>query len=124
MWVWAVDPDYKSDHSNTDASSSSLVDDKDDDASQHYKGFLRVRLQQLVKNFYELRRFYDREWPMERLWQVSRRSKDQLFFSINEEDLAQSSVDRDVGSAIRAPGRVLRNQHGTAVASTYRIRPG
>lgn len=104
MWVWAVDPDYRDDRPSTNVPSSS--------SGQLYGGFLRVRLQQLVNNFYELRRFHEQDWPMEKLWQLSRRSRDQLFFSINEGELGQFAVARDTGSAIRAPARVLRDQHG------------
>lgn len=104
MWVWAVDPDYRDNRPSTNVPSSS--------SGQVYRGFLRVRLQQLVNNFYELRRFNEQDWPMEKLWQMSRRSRDQLFFSVNQEELGQFTVARDTGSAIRAPGRVLRDQHG------------
>lgn len=109
MWVWAVDPDYRDDNSDTNVPSSS--------SNQVYRGFLRVRLQQLVNNLYQLRRFHEQDWPMERLWHTSQRSRDQLFFSINEEELGQFSVARDIGSAIRAPGRVLRDQHGAELRS-------
>lgn len=104
MWVWAVDPDYRDDRPSTNVPSSS--------SDQVYRGFLRVRLQQLVNNFYELRRFDEQNWPMEKMWEVSRRSRDQLFFSVDEGELRQFAVTRDIGSAIRAPGRTLRDQHG------------
>lgn len=104
MWVWAVDPDYKDDNPETNIPSSS--------SEQVYRGILRVRLQQLVNNFYQLRRFHEQDWPMERLWHMSRRSRDHIFFSIHEEELGQYTVARDIGSVIRAPGRVLRDQHG------------
>lgn len=113
MWVWAVDPDYQGDEIEADAASLSLADN--DQEPRIYRGFLRVRLQQLVHNFYELRRFHAQEYPMERLWQVSRRSRDKLFFSVNEEDLGLFTPARDVGSAIRAPGRTLRDQHGAVL---------
>lgn len=109
MWVWAVDPDYSDDNPETIVPSSS--------SDQVYRGFLRVRLQQLVNNFYQLRRFHNQDWPMEKLWQISQRSRDQVFFSINEEELGQFSVARDIGSAIRAPGQVIRDQHGAELRS-------
>ncbi|KAI0156420.1 hypothetical protein GGR57DRAFT_81755 [Xylariaceae sp. FL1272] len=43
MWAWAVDPDWTANN----------------EANEHpeYKGYMRVRLQQLVNNFFEQRRF-------------------------------------------------------------------
>lgn len=116
MWVWAVDPDYKTDEIEADAASLSLADD--DQKPQVYRGFFRIRLQQLINNFYELRRFHAQEYSMLRLWQYSLRSRDKLFFSVKEEELRLCTVARDVGSAIRAPGRILRDQHGASMKTT------
>ncbi len=53
MWVWAVDPDYEA----GDASK--------DDQKDKYKGHLQVRLQQLVNNFFDARRFHEDDYSMD-----------------------------------------------------------
>ena len=87
MWVWAVDPDY--------AKASLEGESKDE-----YVSCLRVRLQQLVNNFFELKRFQN-EYSMKELWDVAQRSKNQAFVSVKDEEIGQWTMNRDVGSALR-----------------------
>ncbi|KAK8022350.1 hypothetical protein PG993_013117 [Apiospora rasikravindrae] len=85
MWVWAVDPDYK----------------PCPDHHPQYRGYFRVRLQQLVKNFYLARRFRSDEFSMADLWDMARRSRQQMFNSLNEAEFQHFSVDRFLGSLMK-----------------------
>lgn len=101
MWVWAVDPDYTDNVDDTQSASLSVQADTSEDDT--YRGFLRVRLQQLVNNFYEARRYRETDYPMKRLWRLSQKSRNGLFISIDEEEINGWLPARDVGSAIRPP---------------------
>ena len=90
MWIWAVDPDY-----DVHATTSSKSDQKDE-----YEGCLRVRLQQLVNNFFEVRRFHE-EYSMKNLWEAAQKSKNQAFVSTRDEESGQWTMSRDVGSVVR-----------------------
>ena len=63
MWIWAVDP------AHTDGTETGNQESK----GYGYQGHLRVRLQQLVNNFYNARHFRadDPEYSMERLWDAA-----------------------------------------------------
>ena len=87
MWVWAVDPDYAGPLS-------------EGDRNEEYEGYLRVRVQQLVNNFFEIRRFHD-EHPMKELWEVARKRKNQAFVSVKDEEIGQWKISRDIGSAMK-----------------------
>ncbi|ETS75473.1 hypothetical protein PFICI_12417 [Pestalotiopsis fici W106-1] len=89
MWVWAVDPDFAPDS----ASSSGEAEGK----TEGYQGYLRVRIQQLVKNFYEARRWHADKISMQTLWEAAQVSRNQLFVSINEEEAKQWKLSRDTG---------------------------
>lgn len=72
MWIWAVDPDYVPSENTTSG----------------YQGYLRVRLQQLVDNFYTARRWHADALSMEDLWRAAQ--KDPLnssFISMNDEEI-------------------------------------
>lgn len=56
VWVWDVDLDY---FISGTGGGTDLQKDQDDG----FPGFLRVRLQQLVNNFYEARRFHAHDPP-------------------------------------------------------------
>lgn len=58
MWAWAVDPDYTYDA-----------------AGDGYRGFMKVRVQQLMHNFFNLRHFHAGEYPMGYLWAAAQRSR-------------------------------------------------
>ena len=88
MWLWAVDPDF---------------DEKA--LSSGYSGYLRVRVPQLVNNFFELRRYRADEYPMEALWKKAQLSHNQAFVSLNEKYFHDISHSRQkgVGVDVRPP---------------------
>ncbi|KAE8325649.1 hypothetical protein BDV39DRAFT_178453 [Aspergillus sergii] len=72
MWIWAVDLDYE----------------PSDNTSSGYQGYLRVRLQQLVDNFYTARRWHANELSMEDLWRAAQKDpKNSAFISIKDEEI-------------------------------------
>lgn len=72
MWIWAVDPDYE----------------PSSNASSGYPGYLRVRLQQFVDNFYTARRWHADEISMEDLWKAAKKEpNDNAFVSVDEEEI-------------------------------------
>lgn len=93
-WVWAVDPDFEPDE------DESLPDQGGEGGSERYQGYMRVRMQQLVKNFYEARRWHSDKLPMRALWEAAQVSKNQLFVSVNEDEAKQWKLSRDTGSAL------------------------
>lgn len=88
MWVWAIDPDY--------SAKTPTIE------TPGYKGYMRVRLQQLVNNFYDVRRFHHAEYPMAKLWQVAQKSEHQAFVSLKDHEARSRNMDRFIGSAMRA----------------------
>ena len=91
MWVWAIDPDYQP------------LSPEPRGASE-YKGYLRVRLQQLVNNFFDARRFHEDEYSMKQLWEAAQRSHNKAFVSLNDDQMGLVSLNRQVGSALHLPG--------------------
>ncbi|KAK8057532.1 hypothetical protein PG996_011469 [Apiospora saccharicola] len=93
MWIWAVDPDYEP--------------TSPDDYPEEYRGYFKVRLQQLLKNFYVARRFRSDEFSMVDLWDMARRSRDQTFISLDESEFQCFEINRTLGSAliVRPPWR-------------------
>ncbi|KAB8217939.1 hypothetical protein BDV33DRAFT_232458 [Aspergillus novoparasiticus] len=72
MWIWAVDPDYEPSDNNLSG----------------YQGYLRVRLQQLVNNFYTARRWHANDLSMEDLWRASQKDpKNGAFISMKDEEI-------------------------------------
>lgn len=69
-WVFAVDPDY--DDPGPMEPLASKVDHR-------YRGFVRVRLQHLVGDFFVARKYHALERPMEALWREAQKSGDELF---------------------------------------------
>ncbi|KFA55942.1 hypothetical protein S40293_11317 [Stachybotrys chartarum IBT 40293] len=97
MWVWVIDPDH-----HMDASKVSSEDDETTDASKHkYEGFLKVRLQQTVNNFFEARVFQEDIYSMQQLWGSAQMSRNRAFVSMKEEERQLWVPNRDVGSALR-----------------------
>ncbi|CAD0081712.1 unnamed protein product [Aureobasidium vineae] len=96
MWIWAVDPDY----------IQPATTDTPDAPSDQYRGYLRVRLQQLVNNFFDARRFLDNYYSMEALWQAAQPSKNQAFVSVREPEQKLWMMSRSIGSGIRPEGVV------------------
>lgn len=89
MWVYAVDPDYI----------------QPTGVSPHeYRGYMRVRLQQLVNNFFDARRFHADEFSMQVLWRAAQASRNQAFVSVKESEQQLWTLSRFVGSALRPEG--------------------
>lgn len=93
MWVWAVDPDFEA------PAEQRLTESR-------YNGCLRVRLQQLVHNFFDARRFHEGEHSLEQLWRAAQGSKNQAFVSLKSEEAGLWTMSRDVGSALRPQAAV------------------
>jgi hypothetical protein len=91
-WVYAIDPDYQ--HPTTDA------------AADEYRGYIRVRLQQLVNSFFDVRRFHEDEFSMEELWRAAQSSRHRAFVSVKESERKLWTTSRLVGSALRPEGVV------------------
>lgn len=94
MWVYAVDPDYSSPIGTSAVGIS----------SKEYRNYLRVRLQQLVNNFFDARRFHADEFPMQTLWRAAQPSRNSAFVSVKESEQQLWTFDRFVGSALRPEG--------------------
>ncbi|KAK7990964.1 hypothetical protein PG990_015244 [Apiospora arundinis] len=104
MWVWAVDPDYQPSTTTSPSPSSLLNHEWDDDyPTEEYRGYFKVRLQQLVKNFYLARRYRSDEFSMADLWGIAQKSRNQTFVSLDEAEFQLFSVDRFTGSALCSP---------------------
>ncbi|KAL0935489.1 uncharacterized protein CTRU02_210080 [Colletotrichum truncatum] len=100
MWVWAVDPEYHDDKQE----GQDTVQDQEDREAAAYPGYVRVRLQQLVNNFYEARRSDTNNSnmvPLETLWKYAQKSYQRAFVSVREEDFQKWVPNRDVGSCLR-----------------------
>lgn len=95
VWVWAVDPDYDDSNDGTDPDSESAV--------PQYRGFLRVRIQQLADKFFEARK-YRTEIPMSELWLAAQNSRNTAFVSLDEKEQQAYRSDRMTGSALGKSG--------------------
>jgi len=73
-WVYAIDPDYQQ---PADTIS-------DDTQANEYRGYMRVRVDQLVNNFFDARKYHEDEYPMQMLWQAAQPSRLQAFVSVKE----------------------------------------
>lgn len=112
MWVWAIDPDYH----DADELTTMIDEPRPSESPERYRGFMRVRLQQLVNNFFDVRRFHQGEHTMKELWEAAQKSKHQAFVSIRDTEAQSWSIDRFVGSAMRA--QPLRIVYGPMPASS------
>lgn len=94
MWVWAVDPEYCDDRQEGQ--------DTVQEQEAAYPGYVRVRLQQLVSNFYVARQSDEGNIvPLETLWACAQKSYQRAFVSVREEDFQKWVPNRDVGSCLR-----------------------
>lgn len=75
-WVFAVDPDY------ADPGPSEPLASK---VKHQYRGFVRVRLEHLVKEFFVVRKYHGATRPMETLWLEAQKYGDGLFVPSNED---------------------------------------
>ncbi|KAJ5110900.1 hypothetical protein N7532_001435 [Penicillium argentinense] len=88
FWIWAVDPDY--------------VVDTENQSSSGYKGYLRVRLQQLINNFYVARRWHADEISMEDLWKAAQKDPHNgSFVSMEDEEIFSQDSTWEVATAVR-----------------------
>jgi hypothetical protein len=92
VWVWAVDPDYN---------ETTAGEVRDESSQRLYRGFLRVRLQQLVDKFFEARKYHAEEYPMSALWQAAQRSLNRAFVSTKRKE-QRRKIRRDprIGSVL------------------------
>ncbi|KAI1102617.1 hypothetical protein F4804DRAFT_343098 [Jackrogersella minutella] len=93
MWVWAVDPDFKS--------GPPLTKETEEGPKEEFRGYMRVRLQQLANNFFEQRHFHAEEQPLARLWKAAATSKNKAFVSVKEDEVGLWSDNRSIGSGMR-----------------------
>lgn len=76
-WVFAIDPDYH------DPGPMEPLASKD---KHQYRGFIRVRLQDLVDEFFVVRKFHEQERSMEKSWQQARKEGDGLFVPMAKDE--------------------------------------
>jgi hypothetical protein len=69
-WVFAVDPDYE-DPGPPESLASKV--------KHQYRGFVRVRSEHIMNEFFEARKYHALERPMEALWREAQESGDGLF---------------------------------------------
>jgi hypothetical protein len=72
-WVFAVDPDYK-DPGPMEPLASKV--------RHQYRGFVRVKLQDLLDEFFVVRKYHESERPMEELWRHAQKEGHGLFVAI------------------------------------------
>lgn len=75
-WVFAVDSDY------TDPGPTEPLTSK---VRHQYRGFIRVRLQDLLDDFFVVRKYHERKRPMEELWQQAQREGNGVFVPISKD---------------------------------------
>ncbi|KAK1062147.1 hypothetical protein LTR12_017979 [Friedmanniomyces endolithicus] len=92
-WIWAIDPDYSGDIASM--SKNGLKDE--------YYGYMRVRVQQLVNNFWDARRYHEAEQPLQTLWAAAQQSHNFAFVSVDPGEARMIRSDIVMGSALRAP---------------------
>lgn len=108
MWVWANDPDHDDANDASAAAAATTEGSNSTGTRSSYKGFMRVRVQQLVNNFYDARRFHEDNYSMAKLWEAAQKSKNQAFVSVKDDEARSWTMDRFVGSAMRAqPPRIV-----------------
>ncbi|KAK5116884.1 hypothetical protein LTR85_009144 [Meristemomyces frigidus] len=90
-WIWAIDPDYTGDVASM--TKNGLRDE--------YYGYMRVRVQQLVDNFWEARYYREDGLPLRTLWAAARQSHKYAFVSVEPVEARMVHGDMLVGSALR-----------------------
>lgn len=89
FWIWAIDPDY--------------VADTETQSSSGYQGYLRVRLQQLIHNFYVARRWHADNVSLEDLWKAAQKDPHNgSFVSIEDEEIFAKDSTWEVATAVRS----------------------
>ncbi|ROW01155.1 hypothetical protein VSDG_02618 [Cytospora chrysosperma] len=120
MWVWAVDPDYRdANAASATAAAATTEGSTSRETPSNYRGFMRVRLQQTVNKFYDARRFHEDDYPMTKLWEAAQKSKHHAFVSPKDDEARSWSMDRFVGSFMRAqPPRIVYGPKPVVPAGT------
>ncbi|KAJ6003074.1 hypothetical protein N7451_005621 [Penicillium sp. IBT 35674x] len=89
FWIWAVDPDYVTNNNNHSSSG--------------YQGYLRVRLQQLINNFYVARRWHADETSLKDLWKAAQKDPHNgSFVSMKDEEIFARDSTWEVATALRS----------------------
>lgn len=89
FWIWGVDPDY--------------VADTENQSSSGYQGYLRVRLQHLIHNFYVARRWHADEVSLKDLWKAARKDPHNgSFVSMEDEEIFAQDSTWTVATALRS----------------------
>lgn len=90
-WIWAVDPDYTG---TVDSMTKNGLKDE-------YHGYMRVRVQQLVNNFWDARHYHEDEQPFSALWTAAQQSHDYAFTSLDPAEAHNFGGGFNEGSALR-----------------------
>lgn len=91
-WIWAVDPDY----------TGKVASMTKNGLNDEYYGYMRVRLQQLVNNFWDARCYHEDELPLPMLWAAAKQSLNCAFVSMDPAEARAVSGSMLEGSALRA----------------------
>lgn len=83
-----MDPDY--------------VSDVDTQSAGGYQGYLRVHFQQLIHNFYVVRRWHAKEISLKDLWKAAQKDLHYSFFSMEDEEIFAWDSPWEVVTALRA----------------------
>jgi hypothetical protein len=79
-WVYAVDPDYLQ---SPDAAAAETP-------LNEYRGYMRVRIQELASNFFHARKYHQDEFPMRMMWHAAQRRNLQALVSVKEAEAAMT----------------------------------
>lgn len=120
MWLWAVDPDYDdANDASATAAAATTEGSTSTETPKSYRGFMRVRLQQIVNKFYDARRFHEDDYPMTKLWEAAQKSKYHAFVSTKDDEARSWKMDMFVGSLMRAqPPRIVYGPKPVVPAET------
>ncbi|KAK0254016.1 hypothetical protein LTR91_010515 [Friedmanniomyces endolithicus] len=102
-WIWVIDPDYAGDVALMTRNG----------LKGEYYGYMRVRVQQLVNNFWDARRYHESEHPLQMLWAAAQESHNFAFVSVNPEEALMFRSDIVMGSALRAPSTYFVSKSGS-----------
>ena len=77
--------------------------DTEAQSSSGYQGYLRVRLQQLIHNFYVARRWHADNVSLEDLWKAAQKDPHNgAFVSIEDEEIFAKDSTWEVATAVRS----------------------
>lgn len=70
---------------------------------EQYRGYMRVRIQQLVDKFFEARKYRADEFSMADSWLAAQNSQNEAFVSIDLEEQTMFSTNCSSGTALGKP---------------------